>query len=523
MLQVLLVITACVLLVVPVVEADCPSNGNTHAIYITSNMGNNIWSFDTQGTYIGEVINKASFPQGVEVGKLRAMRFGPGGHLYVSSASGSFSRIFAISGNGLLNRTLQANCTRQYLFTVTKQEDSNPLLDHPYDMVFHPKSEDLFVSNQNTMTVTKYLRKAVKYGESALPHPRWEPAANVKGAMPGASVVDEEEGTPVTVQSNAGLFVSSWSRQYSLSSVRGLAISPRLPKSLVDGSAPPGLFSVDGNETMAYYLLVCDLAMNMVHVFNPDTGDHLFDIPVPAPIQVVFPARFYRELQESVSLNGGRVYEYEMPYIYVTSKDDGMAYMVPFTSHTSSIQSAGKADIFSEEFSHTHRLYSITRHTPLHAASGLCEHPSRDIIFVADRTGRRVSSYASPFVGNYTHSAGPSPYLGSFTRRLPDQPEFIISVLLESQENIPFCYELAPDGRFRYVALCTAAYIWSIALMILLTVVPMILTYRQVQHCLRKRRRRKRSEAGTGAISEEAPLLKDDNNHTYGTSARKDV
>lgn len=30
------------------------------------------------------------------------------------------------------------------------------MLDHPYDMVFHPETHDLFVANQNSITVTKY-------------------------------------------------------------------------------------------------------------------------------------------------------------------------------------------------------------------------------------------------------------------------------------------------------------------------------------------------------------------------------
>lgn len=73
---------------------------------MTSNMGNNIWSFDTQGNYIGDVINVDSFPEEVQVHKLRAMRYGPGGYLYVLSASGSYSRVFAVSGDGIVNKSM---------------------------------------------------------------------------------------------------------------------------------------------------------------------------------------------------------------------------------------------------------------------------------------------------------------------------------------------------------------------------------------------------------------------------------
>lgn len=479
--------------------AKCPSNGNTHAIYVTSNMGDNIWSFDTLGNYLGPVLNQGSFPPGVRVDKLRSMRYGPAGHLYVSSARGSYSRVFAVSGNGLLNHTMEENCTRDYLFTVVEQDKSNPFLDHPYDIVFHPETEDLFVSNQNSMTVTRYRRDpgadtVTKSGSRGVRFPAWKPSANVKAAVQASSEAASGETAveaPKSIPDNAGLFASSWSAAYTMSSVRGLALSPLLPRSLIEGAAPPGVFAVT-NESMACYLLVCDVSGNVVHVFNPETGDHLFGINVPSPIQVMFPSRYYsgRDTSFSVTSGGLMTQRFDVPFIYVTSKDDGMAYMVRFAPHQSANNANGmQGNTFGDNFIRAHRLFTITRPSPLHSASGIYENPSRDVLLIADRNGRRISSYASPFMVDYVSGYGPSPFLGYFAKQLPDQPEFIMSALLEHQENIPFCYELNGDGKFRYVALCTAASIWSIVLAIVLITVPSLFIYRQVMHCLNEHQR----------------------------------
>ncbi|KAL7694945.1 hypothetical protein NQL31_004141 [Lotmaria passim] len=475
-------------------HAMCPSNGNTHAIYVTSNMGNNIWSFDTQGNYLGAVLNRRSFPEDVQVDKLRAMRFGPDGHMYVSSARGSYSRVFAVSGNGLINRTMEVNCTRNYLFTVTVQNKDNPFLDHPYDIAFHPVTQDMYVSNQNSMTVTRYKRNSgadsrTTYGSKLA----WKPAENVKAAadvsQSAASGLDAA-GIPAKVPDNAGLFASSWSSAYSMSSVRGLTISPLLPRSLVEEGNGAGILSVS-NVSMMYYLLVCDPASNIVHVFDVETGDRIFGINVPSPIQVMFPSRYYADNAAAhfVSGNGVLMQRFEVPYIYVTSKDDGIAYMVRFSprQNPSSNNNGQQRGAFGENFIRAHRLYTISRPVPLHAASGIYENPARDVLLIADRNGRRIFSYASPFLTDYAGGYGPSPYLGPFVKNLPDQPEFIMSALLEHQKNIPFCYELNSDGKFRYVALCTAASIWSVVFGVILVVVPLFIVVRQIQHCIRER------------------------------------
>jgi hypothetical protein len=502
-------------------QAVCPSNGNTHAIYVTSNMGNNIWSFDTQGNYLGAVLNMRSFPPDVHVDKLRAMRFGPDGHMYVSSARGSYSRVFAVSGNGLVNRTMEVNCTRNYLFTVAEQDKENPFLDHPYDIAFHPVTQDMYVSNQNSMTVTRYKRNAAADGKASYGRKlAWKPAENVKAAaeVSGSAASGlEAEAVPDKVPDNAGLFASSWSSAYSMSSVRGLTISPFLPRSLVEEGNGAGIFSIS-NVSMMYYLLVCDVAGNTIHVFDAETGDRLFGISVPSPIQVMFPSRYYTSnvATHFVSGNGVLMQRFEVPYIYVTSKDDGLAYMVRFSARQNPSNNNGQQrGVFGEDFIRAHRLYTINRPVPLHAASGIYENPARDVLLIADRNGRRVFSYASPFLTDYTGSYGPSPYLGPFVKNLPDQPEFIMSALLEHQESIPFCYELNGDGKLRYVALCTAASIWSVVFCVLLVAVPLFIMYRQIQHCIRERERHERrmrsangeDVAGYHAGDVSAPLL----------------
>ncbi|CAJ1012654.1 hypothetical protein Q4I28_007967 [Leishmania naiffi] len=477
-------------------RALCPSNGNTHAIYVTSNMGDNIWSFDTLGNYLGPVINNASFPPGVQVDKLRSMRFGPEGHLYVSSARGSYSRIFAVSGNGLLNRTLEENCTRDYLFTATEQGQANPFLDHPYDIAFHPATEDLYVSNQNSVTITWYKRDPtadtmLTVGtdrSQQVRYPAWKPAKNAKAAVVSNKETMTGEATmvmPKDITDSSGLFASPWSSTYSMSSVRGLTISPLLPRTLVEGGASSGVFTVT-NESMMYYLLVCDVLSSTVHVFDLESGERLFGLNVPSPIQVMFPSRYYvGDSSPSVSADGVLMKRFDVPYIYVTSKEDGIAYMVRFSSRQGNTISNGmQGNGFGEGFIQAQRLYMINRPTSLHAASGIYENAARNVLLIADRNGRRIYSYASPFLTDYTNGYGPSTFLGFFVKHLPDQPEFILSALLEHQENIPFCYELNKDGKLRYVALCTAASIWSTVLALALILVSSFTVYRQIQHCM---------------------------------------
>lgn len=453
------------------VDAYCPSNGNNRVLYVTTNSAENILSFDSSGKYMGRVLNLESLPNGVEVHKLRAMRFGPKGYLYVASAKGEFSRIFAVTGNGVVNRTMGENCTRDYQFTVTQQSPSNPFLDHPYDFEFHPETGDLYVANQNSVTITKYtmVRNArdeegkggddKKQGDNANSFPTWELGLNNRHAL--GNTVDEF-GAKLDIPSKSSLFASSWSSSYLLRSVRGIALSPFLPRALVNGTAGPGLYTRD-TLTMGYYLLVCDVAGNMVHVFEADSGEHLYSIDVPSPIQVRFPESAFSDANSVFDKAGNQIMKVETPYIYVTSKEDGMAYFVPLSPRLSTLNNR---DPFLLPYSNSlgkrkvEHVYTITKPVQEHSLSGVVEHPTRSVVLIADRSGRKITSYASPLTTDYKKSKGPSPVDGVVIPKLPDQPEFMLFALLENQANLPFCYELSPEGTLEYAALCSAGRLW---------------------------------------------------------------
>ncbi|KAH9582223.1 hypothetical protein LSM04_007854 [Trypanosoma melophagium] len=513
------------------VYALCPANGNTHVVYITSNMGDNIWAFDTLGHYIGTVLNKSSFPFSVD--KLRDMKFGPGNHLYISSARGQYSRIFAVSGNGLLNGTLNENCTRNYIFTVTKQSSDNPFLDHPYSMAFHPEDDSLFVSNQNSVTVTRYVR--VDGGKKEFPE--WIPVKNIKSALSNKSSW-QSMSVPDNVPDNAGLFASSWSGVYFMASVRGLTLSPLLPRALVEQAAPAGWFATE-RKLLSYYVLVCDIATDQVHVFIDQTGEYVFSLPVSSPVQVLFPSRYHKAVETPASY-------FEVPHVYVTSKEDGMTYLLPFVApppqqEAQNQQQQGKEQENAGDVSGgvgtttsttstttsttttttTKRRWvprPITKRVPQHSSSGIYENPSHDMLLIADRGGRRIFTYASPFLNDKEATAGPSPFLGYFTSKLPDQPEFILTTMVEHQAAIPFCYELREDGTFRYVALCTAAYIWTTVLVVILFFLLIFFLIHKLKEC-RKRcaHQRKHKPHVTDAAPEEVPLVGQRPGGNYGT------
>lgn len=474
--------------------AYCPSNGNTHAVYVTSNAADNIWAFDTEGRFIGNVLNKESFP--VRVEKLRDMKFGPGEHLYIASARGKFSRIFAVSGNGVLNGTLGKNCTRDYLFTVAEQDDNNPMLDHPYAIVFNPDDDSLYASNQNSVTVARYTRVDDGKGK----YPRWEPAENSVFALTNGSAASK-------IPKKVGLFVSPWSNEYALLSVRGLAISPPLPRFLVEQAAPAGSFAT-GEGLLARYLVLCDIALNKLLVFYADTGAYVFSITVPSPVQVAFPSRYFKPIESPASY-------FEVPHVYVTSKEDGMVYLVPLVGKSSPVATS--------DFNTPHQRqpsYPVTSPVFMHAASGIYENPSHDLLLIADRVGRSIMSYVSPFRSGATEGEGPSPFLGYFVRALPDMPEFVLTTAVEQQSAIPFCYELTGDGTFRYVALCTAAYIWTTVATIFFALLSLIYTTRLCKGCVRRLKSSyKNYFKHMGAReAEDVELLQHEINSGYGTN-----
>lgn len=460
------------------VEGFCPSNGNNRVLYVTTNNGDNILSFDSSGKYLGRVFNADSLPEGVKVHKLRAMRFGPGGYLYVASAKGEFSSIFSVSGNGVVNGTMRESCTRDYQFMVTTQTAENLFLDHPYDFEFHPETGDLYVANQNSVTVTKYTMIAASLKEvnaislhgqpsgKNLSFPRWELGPNNPLAL--GNTVDEF-GDKVDIPKKSSVFASSWSSSYSLRSVRGIALSPFLPRALVNGTAGPGLYTRD-TLTMGYYLLVCDVAANMVHVFDADSGEHLYAIDAPSPIQVRFPESAFSNQNSVFDSEGNQIMKVGTPYIYVTSKESGMAYFIPLSPRSSTLNHRDPFLLaFSNSMSKANSQHAFAITTPMqeHSVSGITEHPTRNVVLVADRTGRKITAYASPLTMDYKKSKGPSPLDGVVVSKLPDQPEFMLFALVENQANLPFCYELGPQGTLHYAALCTAWRLWRFVFIIL--------------------------------------------------------
>lgn len=446
---------AFLMLFLSVVHGRCPSNGNNRALYLTTNIGDNILSFDSSGNFLGQVLNLSSLPSDVRVDKLRAMRFGPGGYLYVASAKGSLSRIFAVTGNGMLNHTLKENCTRNYEFTVVQQENTNKFLDHPYDFEFHPETGTLYVANQNSVSITQYTLQSSKGERQDTLH--WVPTTNNPHAV-GHAV--DALGRKINIPDDSSLFASSWSSTYLLTSVRGIAISPLLPRALINGTAGPGLFTRD-HLTVGYYLLVCDVAADTVHVFDVETGERLYGLDVPSPIQVRFPSKFFSDKNSVFDTNGNEIMKVEAPYVYVTSKEDGMVYLVHITPHLGDGKNGNLGRFYSHRSKSNNGRFMVTRPLLDRAASGIAEHPVLKTLLVADRIGRSVTSYSSPLELDYENKRGYSTALNVLIKDLPDRPEFLLFALVENQKNIPFCYELGPEGELRYVALCSAARLWS--------------------------------------------------------------
>lgn len=476
--------------------ALCPANGNTHVLYATTNMGHNIATFDTMGRYLGDAIDLSSLPADYRVDKLRSMVNGPDGNLYVTSARGAYSKIFAVSGNGVLNNSLNTDCTRRFLFSVAELSPSNPYMDHPYGMLFHPEDQSIYVSNQNTVTITRYLKNRAgtqRSGEVSQPPevPTWRPApvsAGVtSGLAPGAAAPPP----------NSGLFASDSNTKYTLNSIRGIALSPLLPRRLVEGSL---IESAESAEVQAmslsrrYYLAACDPVSNSVHVFDAADGTFVFSLSVKSPIQLAFPSAAFAAGAAAQPPNTGHTSLSTAPltapdiFIYVTSKDDGMLYKMPFR-------------VGGDKFA-----TSLTPKAAGQSLSGIAENAGHGVLYVADRNGKRISVYTTPSRasggGAANRQRGSSSeerttrgegaasamisegsyFLGNFHVDLPDQPEFLMLTQVEQQKNIPMCYELGPFGGLRYTALCLAVDLW----MAVLGAVMLSLAFLYVRNILRK-------------------------------------
>jgi hypothetical protein len=452
----LIATVAAILCATQVAFAACPANGNTHVLYATTNMGSNIASFSTSGEFLGYVIDPQSFPADYRVDKLRSIVHGPDGNLYVTSARGPYSKIFAVTGNGVMNGTLNRGCTRNFLFEVASIGPENPYMDHPYGMLFHPEDGSIFVGNQNTVTVTRYVRSHAGVKTAGIAPLNKHDNTPVWKVAPESRAIRDGMRLNVTIQANSGLFASINHLSYTMNSVRGIALSPLLPRRLVEGSNYDTM-TVGDLETSPtrYYLLVCDVVSSAVLVFSAATGDFVFSLPVPSPIQVAFPHEAFRLFPSVAAQGQNPVRPTTSPistnplFIYVTSKDDGMLYKVPFR-------------IGGEK-----RMIVLTKPETGKSLSGIYENAGHGVMYIADRNGRKISVFSTPHPsGSRKNTAGDvevieeTDFVGNFQVGLSDQPEFLLMTQVELQNNLPRCYELNPDGQLRYTALCTAADVW---------------------------------------------------------------
>ena len=155
----------------------CPANGNLRTLYITTQRGNNIASFDSFGRYLGLVIKSETFPKFFEwrgegdddddsdeypdiinksdtaistkspspdqededeaqqqtggdlfgVQKLRQLKYGPDGLLYAASGRSTLSRIFAISPDGIFPNNGDSSSSVAQI-TPQLRSESDPLV-----------------------------------------------------------------------------------------------------------------------------------------------------------------------------------------------------------------------------------------------------------------------------------------------------------------------------------------------------------------------------------------------------------
>lgn len=459
-------------------------------------MGDNLYAFDTSGNPLDTVINKKSLPSNQVINKLRDMKFGPDGLLYVASSStGVYSSIIALHGNGLINGSLNKDCTRNVSYVLTKFDArSNPYMDHPYSFLFHPKNGILFVSNQNTVTITRYYGPqslAVRQDPKKLGTPApWSMAMIANDINNNTSNISQHLNTSV-----GGVFAAQWDRSNRLDSVRGIALSPALPPGLAEGIAEPGLYGTPEHE-LIYYLLVCDITANQIAVYDPDSGFQLWTISVPSPVQVYFPQKsFARPVKGLQGITGISFVYFTHPEFFVTSKTTGAVYR--------GLLAKGNE-----------RLEAITpKYAEGHAASGFVEFAS--MFLIAGREKKMITSLAQPEsteAGGVNHAAPSSQEV--FRMGIGNQPEFLLYVQLESPQNIPFCQELFADGSFRDIAWCKLSAVCKV--LFALSTLLAVLLYVNQDRCYQRAKQRVLTATETdeeGDLFTSRTQLK----HSYGT------
>lgn len=296
-------------------RAFCPSNGNVHAIYFTVNGDkgdSDVYSLDTNGHFVGGIINWSSVPSHVRLAKLRAMRFGPGGLLYVSSVEGALSRIFALSGK------LNSDCTRDYVSSYVHVGPHNPSMQHPYDFVF-AKDGTLYVANQNSVTITRYCGQ---HSDVCKPGEPMDPAP--PNRAPGEFLCGQNPRTP-----NA-----------SFASIRGIALSP--------------------DEK---YLLLADVDGSSVLVFDRESGDLAwrYDLEVKYPVQI----SFVRDVTDDESAPFAESRDH---YFLVTSKMRGTVYRLPLRAPNTLTQPHAEEYIANPRFEATSGIAYNAAHRTMYVA-----------------------------------------------------------------------------------------------------------------------------------------------------------
>ena len=262
-----------------------------------------VFGYDSAGHFLGPVLNMSSFREAapyvldekgekhlLRIRKARGIIIGPQETLWIASSEGVDSAIHVFAPTlpnkfyhdaELLSKDqtkkdtfvqqqlANFDCTRNYerLFTA-RSKSKNPLLKHPYDMAFDADSARLYVSNQNSISVTRY---DVRTGAPLRPvHPGIQ-------QKPGAFITQKNE------------------RGYQILSARGILLTERAA-----GKAG----ELEGIVVLA------DVANSELNVFRQSDGGHLwgYDSRIVAPIQVV------------ADLRASRVPK----WFYVTTKAEGV-------------------------------------------------------------------------------------------------------------------------------------------------------------------------------------------------------
>lgn len=121
---------------------------------------NEIYEYDSTGTFVGTPIDLASIPSDVVLREPRQFAFGPSdGNLYVVNAYREYNQVlrFNASGGGGAGGSSSMPFLDVFVHGSSHSK-KDPLLSHPFAIAFGPApSYDLFVSNQDTNTVSRYF------------------------------------------------------------------------------------------------------------------------------------------------------------------------------------------------------------------------------------------------------------------------------------------------------------------------------------------------------------------------------